>query len=370
MTVKFYELMERESRSWELTRDSLSKQFAFIVKSEEFLSLADTQEIPDSGTLLYLDDTVMQEKVIPYFRGELPLVYEFHLSDTEWIYLYLASIRATQIDWETWRLDLVFDIPDDNGQSQGGGGGETGPSAGEDNSTEFTQLSFNSTVSFENRPNGYVTEAQRRTGLPGTALYPVKTIQPIGLTDEGIKGADQPVRSFTFEITSYMPPTKMTYSYMRKLSRMTTCLNKKVFFGFAPTSVMCTGAGASGHLYQNIPVTLQFEVRTNFKIKNTGDPALAPTNDVFITDSGTGLKRVDVSNQYDTYVEPEFPETAITHTGPDALPTGVHSGWSIVSYRYAPEIKTTEKVVIRKPTDRIIYLPEDVRIVDFAEFQL
>lgn len=370
MAVKFYELMEPESRSWTLERTALSKQFTFIVKSDEFLSLADTQTIPDSDTILYLDDAIMQEKVIPYFRSELPLVYEFRLSESDFVYLYVASINAKQIDWETWRLDIVFDIPEDNGQSQGGGGGDTGPSDGEANSQEFTQLSFNSSVTFENRPNGWVMECQRATGLPGSPVYPTQRLRPIGLTEDGIKGADQPVRSFTFEITAYMPPSKITYAYMRRIARMSGCVNEKTFFGFAPTSVMCLGGGATGHLYQNIPVTLQFEVRTNFKIRNTGAPTLAPIADVVVTDPMTLKKTVNVATQFDTYVEPEFPNTAITHTGPNALPTGVHSGWSIVSYLYAPEIKNTEKVVIRKPTDRIIYLPEDVRIVNFEELLL
>lgn len=359
--------IHKESRKFEVTRRSISKDFVFVVDSEEFLELANEQEVADADLTLVLDDDVMQRRVLPYFISIIPVNYQFFLDENVYVFLYAASVRAEQLSWRQWKLYVTFDIPDDNGQSQGGGGGESGPADGEANSEEFTQFSFNCTANFEKRQLGYLVESQRRIGLPGTATLTAGKLQPIGETEDAIEGADQPIRSFTFEITQYMPPSKLTYKYKRRISRLVTSINKDTFFGNAPGSVMCVGANASGHLYQNVPVSLQFEIRPNFKIVSGGTRSIAALEDTYIAVGG--VKLVNVSTQYDTYVDADFPGTLFNSTDP-VLPAGVHSGWSIVAYRYDKEIKTTEKAIVRRPSDRYIYMPEEVIYVNFSEFLL
>lgn len=366
----------KESRKFEVTRRSVTKDFVFLVEDEEFLEFANTQEVPDVDLVLYLDDDVMQRKVLPYFISIIPVNYQFFLNENgDYVFLYAASVRAEQINWKTWKLYVTFDIPDDNGQSQGGGGGESGPATnGEANSQEFTQFTFNCTAVFEKRQMGYLIESQRRTGLPGTAALTAGKYQPIGETEDGIEGAEQPVRSFTFEIVQYMSPSKLTYKYKRRLSRLVTAINLDDFFGNAPGSVMCVGANATGHLYQNIPVSLQYEIRPNFRWLNSGARSIAALEDTYYTVDGK--KKVLTTTQYDSYVDSDFPSTAVNHAshlnGGTALPlpAGVHSGWSILAYRYDKEIKTTEKVIVRRPSDRYIYMPEQIIFMNFSEFLL
>lgn len=365
----------KESRKFEVTRRSVTKDFVFLVEDEEFLEYANTQEVPDADLILYLDDDVMQRRVLPYFISIIPVNYQFFLNENgDFVFLYTASVRAEQINWKTWKLFVTFDIPDDNGQSQGGGGGESGPANGEDVSQEFTQFSFNCTAVFEKRQMGYLIESQRRIGLPGTAALTPGRYQPIGETDDGIEGAEQPVRSFTFEITQYMSPRKLTYKYKRRLSRLVTAINLDDFFGNAPGSVMCVGANATGHLYQNVPVSLQFEIRPNFKWLNSGARSIAALEDTYTVVDGK--KKVLTSTQYDNYIDSDFPSTAVNHSlhanGGSILPlpNGVHSGWAILAYRYDKVIKTTEKVIVRKPSDRYIYMPEQTIFMNFSEFLL
>lgn len=383
MTFKMYELLEKESRSFEVTRRSITKNFIFLIESEQFLELAETQEVVDVELSLTLDDAIFNKLVLPYFISIAPVTYQFYVDEEEYIFLYLSSMRVEQINWKQWKMYCVFDIPEDNGESAGGGGGETGASDGEANSEQFTQLSFNCDAVFENRQVGYLTESHRKLadGWFGNIRDAFK-YQPIGETEEGIDGYEQPVRNFSFEITQYMPPTKLTYKYMRRLSRLVTALNKDVFFGFAPGSVMCTGANGAGNLYQNVPVTIRFDVRPNFRILNSGARSIAALEDVYETVTnpwnGQQSKQVVTSTQYDTYVDDTFGPTMINYAAAPAgspvkdipLPSGIHSGWSIVSLRFEKEIKTTEKAIVRIPTDRFIYLPEDVIFVNFREFLL
>lgn len=356
-----------EVSGFSMDRTSITKVVEFLIHSDDFLDDADVQYFEDYDLKITLDEVRMQQEVLPFFRSVTPLFYEFALAPDQTVFLYVTDIKADQINWEDWKFTVTFGIPEDNGQQHGGGGGWSGPSNGEYNSQEFTQVAVNCSVGWESRQMGIVEEAQRRIGEPGTLVNRGR-IYPIGETTEGIEGAEQPVRTFTLDITQYCSPQKLGYSYTRRLARLATCLNLNTFFGFAPGSVMCVGTNFNGHLFQNVPLTLQFEVRPNFKILQSGTASLAPLEDTY-TDLGNGLKVVDTSLQFDTYIDPLFPSTDIQHFD-DFLPRGVHSGWSIVSYRYAQEIKETEQAVLRAPIDRIIYLPEEVHFVDFAEFLL
>lgn len=367
MLINWIEIY-KESRGMEISRDSVSKEFVFILTSDDFVEEAATQIIPGTDLEIWLDETGVVQEMFRVFGTVIPLVFQMYITEFDYVLLYPGRFRVDQLNWRQWKITVTYDIPPDNGQSQGGGGGDTGPHNGEYNSNEFTQISFNTSVDWQQREVAVVKECQRATGLPGSPLYTLGTLQPVGVGRDEIKGYESPTRSFTFEITQYMHPSKFTTLFMRKVARLTTCINQLPFMGFAPYSVMLMGGGASGHLYQSIPVTIQFEVRTNFKLTAIDDTTLAPLVDVY-TYNSRGQKVINTNNQYDLYHEPGFPGTTINSTGPNVL-AGVHSGWSIIDYRYAEEIKTTEKAITRKPTDRIIFLPEEIIIADFTNLGL
>lgn len=359
-----------ESRGWGLSRSGGPTQVIhLIVESDGFLNEAATQRIPGTDTILYQDDEEMQANVIPYFANNFgTLVKKFYLDIDKYVLLYVMDIQANQLTWSKWKLEITFGIPEDNGQSQGDGGGESGPSDGESNSQEFTQLSFNCTTAMEKRQTATLIESQVTTVRDNEGLVPTYAIGPnvfIGVTEDGVEGADVAVRGFNFQIVQYMPPTKLTYAYVRRLSRLTACINSDTFFGFARGSVMCTGAQAGGHLYQNVPVTLEFEVKTNFYFSQTGPSSLAPLDDTYIP-GRIGGKVVRTFSQFDTYHDPEFSGTIVN----SGLGAGIHSGWSIVEYIYATKVKILSKTLIRRPTERRIFLPEEVLYVDFNSFLL
>lgn len=359
-----------ESRSFTISRDSVSKEFTFVVSSNMFLKFAETAPLPGTDFTMIFDDNIVQQKIIPLFQGEIPLSYLFMISETQGVLLYAASITATQLSWETWKLQVTYDLPPDNGESNGGGGGSTGPSDGEQNSEKFTQLSFNTGVTTERIQRAKVVEIQKSVANPVTALpLAVNTVALIGESDEGVEGADVYKRTFKFQITQYMPPTKLTYSYVRRLSRLTTTINDKPFFGFAAGSVMFVGGSGDGDIFHTVPVTLEYEVQPNFVFSQTlPDLPATPEDEIAFV---SGVKTIVTRNQRDRIFEPEFPDTiaaALPENLEDPPIEGTHSGWSIISYLYNSQINTGSKKVLRIPSHRVIY--QHYFFMDFNFFEL
>jgi hypothetical protein len=353
--IHFDEVMGEGSRGFTVSRKSVSKKFVFTVTSELFLDNAASYPLPGTDLDMLFDDAVVQKEVIPIFWSQAPLTYLFWLSDTSAVMLYAADMDVEQISFSTWKITITYDIPDDNGSSAlGGGFGDQGPSNGEQNSNNFTQLSFNGSTGTTQIQVALLKEIQQSNSFPAEPMpYVVNRMQPIGVSEDEVTGAEVYTRQFRFQITQYMPPSKLTYSYIRRLSRMITCVNKFPFFGFAPGSVMFIGYSGQGDLYEAVPVTLEFEVKTNFKFVTAAFNTPANPNDVFIPGPG-GTIRVDVSNQFDQIGDLDFPPTAVNAIS--GMAAGVHSGWSIVSYMYLKQLSTTSAAgIIRMPSHRLIY---------------
>lgn len=349
-----------ESRSFTINKTNITKELVFRVVSDRFVDEAGTTSFPGMGTSLLLDDKVFQQNVLPIFIPELPPALLFSYSPTAAVLLYPSNITGKQINWSTWEIRVTYDVSRDNGN----GTGHTGPSQGEENSTKFTQISFNASVGNEKIQKAKVLACQLATNRPSSEIAPYTVGQTglIGYSEDGIEGAEVYTRTFKFQITQYMPPTKLTYSYIRRLSRMTTCTNLLPFFGFAAGSVIFLGASGEGDLYQLVPVTLEFEVKNNFSFHQSLESTNTP-EDTFV-ELPNGKRIVITDNQFDVIREPEFPSTVNSGTTKPII----YSGWSIVSYEYAPRISAGTGRILRTPSLRTIF--KHYPAVDFAAFQL
>ncbi len=364
----FEEVMGEGSRGFTVSRKSVSKKFVFTITSEEFVANASSYPLPGTDLDMLDDDSVLQRELIPIFWSQAPLTYLFWLSDTSAVMLYAADMDVEQINFSTWKVSITYDIPDDNGSSAlGGGFGDQGPSNGEQNSNNFTQLSFNGSTGTGQIQLAFLKEIQQSNAFAAEPMpYVVDRVHPIGVSEDEVAGAELYTRQFRFQITQYMPPSKLTYSYIRRLSRMITCVNRYAFFGFAPGSVMFIGYSGQGDLYEAVPVTLEFEVKTNFKFVTAAFNTPANPDDVFVPGPG-GTVSVDFSNQFDQIGDPEFPETTVSAI--PGMAAGVHSGWSIVSYMYLKQLSATSAAgVIRMPSHRLIYY--HYKSQDFSFFLL
>lgn len=348
-----------ESRTFTINRQNITKELVFRVTSDRFVDEAGTTTFPGMGTNLLLDDKVFQQNVLPIFIPELPPALLFYIDSDSAVLLYPSNITGKQINWSTWEIRVTYDVSRDHGN----GAGFTGPSQGEENSTKFTQISFNTSVGTERIQKAKVLSCMKASNRPASEVVPytVGLTGLIGYSEEGIEGAEVYTRTFKFQITQYMPPTKLTYSYIRRLSRMTTCTNLLPFFGFAAGSVMFLGASGEGDLFQLVPVTLEFEVKNNFSFHQTLQSVNSP-EDVFVVLPNNKIKII-TDQQYDLIREPEFASTITPENKPQ-----VFSGWSIVSYEYAPRLVSGTGRQIRTPSLRTIlqHYPQ----VDFAAFKL
>jgi len=364
-TINYIEILG-ESRGFQISRKSVSKQFVFIVQSERFVDEAPIYPLPGTNADMYFDDILVQKDVIRVFWSVIPMVYVFWINDVQAILLFANDMNVRQLNWSTWRIEVTYDIPDDNGSNTqtGQGGGETGPSNGEQNSQKYTQVSFNGSVGSQTIQTARLLEVQKSLSLPAgeTVPYTAGEVVPIGVSEEEVSGAEVYKREFRFQITQYLPPSRVTYSFVRKLSRMITCINSNPFFGFAPGSVMFVGYSGESDLYEAVPITLEFEVRTNFKFLPITTSVPAPPEDRFTFPGG--VPTVDYTPQFDRIADPDFPASAIPSWG--GMDTGVHSGWSIVSYLYLKEIKVNSAAgVIRKPSHRLVYEHYQYQNFDF-----
>lgn len=386
MAVTWIEL-HPESRGWQLDRNGINKDFSFIITCDdnEFVENATLDYLPGTSLVLYNDDGVVQNQIMATFKSALPTFFEFYIDETFSVILYLSSLRVTQLNWEMWRVDCTFDLPQDNGANQNG---ENTPDSNQElNSDQYTQISFNSVVVQEQRQRARIREcnARRDANIQESDLCTDLrgTIRLIGQTDNEIVGYQCNVRSFSFSLTQYMSPTKLTYAYVRRLHRLVGSLNLYEFFGFAPWSVMCVGCDGSGTVYSAVPVKLDFEVRPNFRFETYpivgGTPdLLPPIEDAYFDLDVFGVRKVDTTLQYIRKQEFEFENNGRSNAfnGPPViefypgLDVGVHSGWSLIDYTYVSKVVPDETKIIKEPTRRYHYLPEEYIADDFSKFLL
>jgi hypothetical protein len=365
-SVDYIEI-EGESRNFSVSKKSISKTFVFVIQSETFLANATTSYLPGTNTELIFDDTSVQKELMGVFWGQFPTTYLFWLDDNNAVMLYADNMEAKQMNFARWRVSITYSIPDDNGSnlSIGTGGGETGPSAGEQNSQRYTQVSFNGSASKMTIQKAKVLECQKALALPAGEAIPFTAgfWYPIGVSEEEISGAEVYAREFKFQITQYLPPSRFTYAYVRRLSRLITCLNRFPFFGFAPESVMFMGYNGESDLYEIVPLTLEFEVKTNFAFYQQPNSIPTDPSDDFVS---SNPPVIDYTQQYDIIGDSAFPPSAYANP---LMGTGIYSGWSIVSYIYQKKILANSAGgILRIPSHRTVYGYYDTQ--DFNQFLL
>lgn len=405
MTAKWVEIYE-DSRGFTIDRQNISKDFVFVVYEDDGTeSFADNVVGPAyfDGIEMFLDDDVIHYEVMRKIRGYIPLYFEFVISNSKIFILFISTCRVTQLHWGAWEVRMTFDIPENNNQQP------KDDEQPDELTNEFVQIAFNGSAEERKIQSALVTECtyskdKYATWLaaPAGTRGPAPTIPYlpdtkclIGHSKDGIEGAQIFGRHFSFQIIQYMSPQKLKSAYVRKLTRMITCLNDRDFFGFAAGSIMFKGYQAQGDLFQNVPVTFEFDHRPNFLLASTTPTTLADPEDQ--RDSNGRLVTTD---QYDIIAEPSFASTWIgdgqaglvpNFTAPGEIKEavlaathatafsttadngtlagfhwpyegigriiGVHSGWSIISYLYEAKIDVNVGSNLLVPSYRVIYQP-------------
>jgi hypothetical protein len=326
-----------ESREISITNQGISQTIVAVIHG----NFMEEAGIGQGG--LYADDVLVMQAAYQY----MPLFYQLPSYENVGVTLIIQDIKLKQINESTWKITATYDVPRDGGRKGGGMGTNEVPIPQPDDDEEdpgnFTQISVNLSASTRHVDySNIVLSCKRSINIPpGEVPYAVGKPAPIGHTNEGIKGADVYAREFGFSITSYFPPEKLKYSYVRRLARLQGSLNDKRFYGFNIGEVLFLEAEFTGDIYQVVPVTFHFKQRNNFYFSETDITKLADP---------------EVEGSVDRYYEPDFPDSNVV------------SGWAEVDYRYAPVPDTVAVMVVQRPILRIIHL--NYEYSDFTKLEI
>lgn len=346
----------KESRELDITVESASQEFRYVFCGNFTEEAVEDTDDPD---FFGIND---DHEVVKYLQGIVPPFRLYPVGD-QFVSLGLAKINIKDRGLDKWELNLVYDtLSLEQVAAQGinglpiEGGNEMGPSEGEpDNSNEFTQLSFNAQTSSEVKTISRKLKAIVKSGdTPGDvnlpSFYVVGEPAPIGLDSEGnIEGTEVFQRDFTFQITQYFTPARLTYKYLRRLYKMAGTYNDKKFFGFPPGSVLFKGGTTQGDMYSSVPVTFDFAVRPNFTFRQVADTVLAAV--------GVEYDPADPSKTADKIGDINFPEDL-----------NVYSGWDYVEYIWNDVPDTNAKMVLKRPDFRLVHKMYESS--DFDKLQL
>jgi hypothetical protein len=323
--------------------DSASQDFAFVVCGNFY------EEAGEGDPTFGPDDDI---EVLKWAQNFLPPWRDLPAKDGYSTLCCLSDVSISQIsssiEHSTWKITATYSVPSNSGESAIGSsrlyGPTDGPGGGENWSEEFTQVSCNISGGTVLRKNSLalVAKARNPDKSDQQVSYPINAPAPVGLSKEGIQGVEVPDVTFTFQITVYVSPSKLTYRYVRKLAKMYGCLNSDIFFGFPPKAVRFSGASFSGHLYQNIPLTFEFEQRNPFKFSQEG-PGKSADPEVD-----------DPLEFYDVVYDPQFSSQP---------PDGVFSGFDHIEYLFVDQIDEDAGVVILVPSHRLVH-----RVCEYAAF--
>ena len=341
----------KESRDLDITIESASQEFKYVFCgnfSDEAV------EDPDDPDFFGIND---DHEAVKYLQNIVPAFRLYPVGD-QFVSLGLAKINIKDRGLDKWEVTLVYDtLSLEQVAAQGingqpiEGGNEMGPSQGEpDNSNEFTQLSFNAQTSSEVKTNSRKLKAIAKSlvvpadvNLP--TFYVLDEPAPIGLDSDGnIEGTEVFQRDFTFQITQYFTPARLTYKYLRRLYKMAGTINEKKFFGFPPGSVLFKGGTTQGDMYSSVPVTFDFAVRANFTFRQANDTVLAAV--------GVEYDPADPSKTADKIGDPNFADDLT-----------VYNGWDYVEYIWNDVPDTTAKMVLKRPDFRLVH-----SLYEFSDF--
>lgn len=327
-----YDFLEeyRSSRVISLSKDSFTQDFVFFLYGNFYDEAADDATYGPDDDLLALETAY---SIIPSIRT-MPL-YE-----GGYIILTLTDLKMEQIDNDTWKISVSYGTPNDDS------GGDQNPALGPANgeatqwTENFVQLSFNVTANTQRSTQSIlVLDSETALGSGVDSPFPLGQKAPVGLTVDSVEGYEHYVRGFAFSITAFFRPGELTFRYTRRLYRMATTINDRIFFGFPEGSVLFKEASAAGDLYSIIPVTFDFEMRPNFAYTSLAgnDSLMDPDND-------------DPDDMYDLYSDPDFPDAINSYRA-----DGIFDGWSLVDYGYTAQIATDAKTIGQKPWLRTIH---------------
>ena len=352
-TVDFQE--DYKSREINITDNSFEQRIRFLICGD-FLDNAVDQ--PPYGKN---DDVIALQAAYSI----LPAFFIMPKYDGGFTPLVISSINLSMVDHDKWDVEVTYKQPE-YGEGSGGSNvntAEYGPQVqdatidGEPETEKYVQLAINiSSVGVQTLQSLSLLNQETHPDAPTAAVYTVGKSAPIGQTREEVLGTEKYAREFSFTVTDYKEPTKMSFLNARKLYRLITTLNDRPFFKFPPGSVLFLEAEGQGDIASSVPFNYTFQVRPNFK--------LSPTENSSIMDP----TEEDPLLQFDTINDPFFIEATWNNLvwkdkdGSLLVPevagsrfSNIFAGWDVVDYRYGEGEVDSWGFVVQIPIMRLVH---------------
>lgn len=232
----YFEL-DKVSRSYQVTTNSIRQTFVYIVCDEDL----DQSDSPDSGYGVFFtpnDDVGLAKFVYATF----PIYRIFPITTTDDIILLLTEHSAEQVG-DVWKVSLTYSVD----------ASESNPS----------YVQFGVDIGGDTAHIQKALETRSETARTGLGLLPPETYNLIGLTKDTIEGVDVVARGLKFNITAYYSSAVWSPSVLLTWAVLQSGYNDDVFYGFAAGEVQLLSVSAQGEVYKKVPVTFNFKAAPN-----------------------------------------------------------------------------------------------------------
>ena len=226
------------SRTWEITDQDITQRINITV-CDDNLAADDLTY----GTFWTPNDDIAAAK---YIYDNIPTFRVFILNDGSPITLYLSSSRGEDLGGGTWRVELVYTLPQD------------------EQLNNINYVKFGLTTSGGQKKISKSISVRSTDTRTGSSLTPPNTYNIIGASDKKVEGTTILTEALKFNITAYFTPDVWNTSVLLGLRTLTTRYNNNVFYGFAAGEIVFEYATASGEAYKLTPVTYHFIYQPNY----------------------------------------------------------------------------------------------------------
>lgn len=261
MSCPYTEVLS-ESRTINATRTGTSQTIVIefqLPTDEETGELESPVFNSTAATFLGASDDVL---ALETAYSIIPLTRWLPDSNGNPLLLELESLNVSQVsNYDRWKAVAEYSFDSARGR---GAGGQDPDDPYEGPSLPYMRFGF--TVGGQTRN---ITTARSTPGkdtrVGGPAL-PAETMIPIGMTKDGIAGADVPGGGLTIQLTGFFYPETITIQYLKDLASLlepTSSMNDAPFLTFLAGEVLITNVSGGGTLFDIVPITFDFNIKFN-----------------------------------------------------------------------------------------------------------
>lgn len=246
MTCEYLEVL-KESRKIDIGRTSAAQaiviQFEVIDGSPAFVN-GDFLEAEDDVLALEMAYSIFPTiRLLPDYFGNA-------------VVLSLDAISLEQVNTTWWRATANYKYDLNTGQ---GGNDGSNPDA-----ETLPYIRINFAIGDGTRT---ITEALESTAVVKSSQVFEDDLpdlgKAIGVTDDGIEGAEIAGSGLMLEITVFYFPEVVTFTWIRDLAEVIPAVNNAEFLTFEEGEVLVKAASGGGTIGEIVPITYSLEIKRN-----------------------------------------------------------------------------------------------------------